>query len=148
MQIITEIPNEVKLGENVFDYVNQFLAVNESFNYPQIIYDQSSEIPSQKIATFLNICVWSTKDNGGKQAEETQKWFYSDDEMKLKTVLFLDYFTEKDLNRFRKRIEEIQIQFPKLKIYCKTWLDSAFKIIERDKREKTLWSKIKKWLNN
>lgn len=147
IEIISETPPEVKLGDNVFDYVEQFLKINEPNNYPEIIYKLSQNIPAQKIATFLNICVWSTKDNGSKQAEETKIWLYSRDKLKIEIVLFLEYLTEKDLNKFKKRIEEIRIQFPSLEPNCKYWSEELKKMIERDKIRTSFWNRLRRWIS-
>lgn len=145
IEIVGELPPNVKFDDQVFDLVDEFLQGYEESNYPLEILTLSKGVPAIKIACLLNICTWSTKDNGERQIIETRKWLYSDCEEKIRVALNLDYYPESDFNKFNIRLNEIERKFPNLKELCNYWMASIgdkLRLQEKEKGDNSILSKI------
>lgn len=151
IEVLSETPPEVEFENIVFDLVDEFINSYESYNYPLEILNFSMGISTIKIATLLNICIWSSTDNGSKQMIETNKWLYSNDELKIKIALYLDYYPENDVNKFKQRLEEIENEFPSLREICYYWKNTLKeKALKEENKGKatSLVNKVVKYFRN
>lgn len=117
---------QTNFGSIVFDLVNEFLVEHESSNYPEIIYQNSKGVPAIKIGCLLDICIWSTNDNGTKQINEQRLWFRGSNERKIEIVLNVsNVFPLNEYNELIKRLNEIKNEVPALTELCEYWRINA-----------------------
>lgn len=121
-----EIKDENTLNTNfdavVFDYVSEFLTEYESTNYPEIIYQNSKGVSALKIGSLLDMCIWSTSDNGNKQINEQRLWFRGSNKRKIEIVLNVsNVFPLNEHDELITRLNEIKVEFPVLSELCEYW---------------------------
>lgn len=126
IEIVDEKMLETNFDSIVFEYVDEFLAQHESDNYPELIYENSKDISALKIGSLLDICLWSSRDNGKKQINEQRIWFRGSVKRKIEIVLNVsNIFPLNEYEELIKRLGEIRIEHPELTELCDHWAASS-----------------------
>lgn len=114
----------------VFDLVDDFLSEYENENYALLILELSKDAEAIKIGVLLDICIWSSKDNGNKQMIETAKWINSGDIRKIEVSLNItDIYPLNDFNNLKITLKNIILTHPSLNNLCEFWLNLVEKEI-------------------
>lgn len=149
--IVDEDKLEVRFDNRIFDLVLSYLSTREKLNYPLIILESSENVKAIKIGALLDICTWSTEDNGSKQAREVEKWMYSNNERKIEVALSItNTYPLNDFVILKAKLEEIKQTFPRLLKLCNLRLPSVESMIERtnkDIKKDSLTTRVLRFLN-
>lgn len=151
IKIIDEDTLQIKFDNKIFKLVQDYLSTREDLNYPLIILEASEKIKAIKVGALLDFCIWSTEDNGAKQAKEIEKWMHSNNERKIEVALSItNAFPLDDFKLLKSKLEEFKKTFPRLEKLCDLRMAGVEKMIQKHEKkavDNSFKAKVLRYLN-
>ena len=105
-----------RIDDTAFDKTENFVQSYFKTDYATLIYNSvESNFDLRKAAILLDILIWSTPDNGTKLDQLTHNWISSEDQKKVKLMLYRFEWLP-DSQTWPQISEEIILKFPNLKM--------------------------------